>query len=184
VTVRQWSAGSYLEDQDMWWLSGLFRSVELLARPPGCVGDLFVHATPTARCASTPTSPRAWSSPELGIDAAAGRDGRGRARRAVERRAAAALRRRAAGRGRDRAAAIGFRTVAVEDGELRVNGRRVLLRGVNRHEWDPDRGRALTEDVMRRDVELMKATTSTRSARPTTRRTRASSSSATSTACT
>ncbi|HET8950981.1 MAG TPA: glycoside hydrolase family 2 TIM barrel-domain containing protein, partial [Solirubrobacteraceae bacterium] len=52
---------------------------------------------------------------------------------------------------------IGFRTVAVEDGELRVNGRRVLLRGVNRHEWDPDRGRALTEDVMRRDVELMKA---------------------------
>ena len=38
VTVRQWSAGSYLEDQDMWWLSGLFRSVELLARPPGCVG--------------------------------------------------------------------------------------------------------------------------------------------------
>ena len=52
---------------------------------------------------------------------------------------------------------IGFRTVAVEDGELRVNGRRVLLRGVNRHEWDPDRGRAVTEDVMRRDVELMKA---------------------------
>ena len=52
---------------------------------------------------------------------------------------------------------IGFRTVAVEDGELRVNGRRVLLRGVNRHEWDPDRGRAVTEAVMRRDVELMKA---------------------------
>ena len=52
---------------------------------------------------------------------------------------------------------IGFRTVAVEDGELRVNGRRVLLRGVNRHEWDPERGRALTEAAMRRDVELMKA---------------------------
>ncbi len=51
---------------------------------------------------------------------------------------------------------IGFRTVAIEDGELRVNGRRVLLRGVNRHEWDPDRGRALTEEAMRRDVELMK----------------------------
>ena len=47
---------------------------------------------------------------------------------------------------------IGFRTVAIEDGELRVNGRRVLLRGVNRHEFHPDRGRAVTEEVMRRDV--------------------------------
>src|SRR3954447_3592467 len=33
VRVHQWSAGSYLEDQDMWWLSGIFRSVTLLARP-------------------------------------------------------------------------------------------------------------------------------------------------------
>ena len=40
VRVAQWSPGSYLEDQDMWWLSGLFRGVELLARPPGSVGDL------------------------------------------------------------------------------------------------------------------------------------------------
>lgn len=27
VRVHQWSAGSYLEDQDMWWLSGIFRGV-------------------------------------------------------------------------------------------------------------------------------------------------------------
>src|SRR3954447_18682306 len=33
VRVHQWSSGSYLEDQDMWWLSGIFRSVTLLARP-------------------------------------------------------------------------------------------------------------------------------------------------------
>ena len=32
----------------------------------------------------------------------------------------------------------------------------MLLRGVNRHEFDPDRGRAVGEDVMRADVELMK----------------------------
>ena len=35
VRVHQWSAGSYLEDQDMWWLSGIFRGVTLLARPGG-----------------------------------------------------------------------------------------------------------------------------------------------------
>ena len=33
----------------------------------------------------------------------------------------------------------------------------MLLRGVNRHEFDPDAGRAVSEAVMRRDIELMKA---------------------------
>ena len=44
VRVAQWSAASYLEDQDMWWLPGIFRSVTLLANPAGAVHDLFVHA--------------------------------------------------------------------------------------------------------------------------------------------
>ncbi|MFD0578829.1 sugar-binding domain-containing protein [Dactylosporangium darangshiense] len=44
VRVHQWSAGSYLEDQDMWWLPGIFRDVTLLARPAGGVEDVFVHA--------------------------------------------------------------------------------------------------------------------------------------------
>ena len=44
VRVHQWSSGSYLEDQDMWWLSGIFRDVSLLARPPAAIDDLFVHA--------------------------------------------------------------------------------------------------------------------------------------------
>jgi beta-galactosidase len=51
---------------------------------------------------------------------------------------------------------IGFRTVAVTDGLLTVNGRRVLLRGVNRHEFHPDRGRAVDEATMLADVLLMK----------------------------
>lgn len=33
VRVVQWSDGSYLEDQDMWWLSGIFRDVTLVAEP-------------------------------------------------------------------------------------------------------------------------------------------------------
>lgn len=33
VVVRKWSVGTYLEDQDMWWLSGIFRSVEWLIMP-------------------------------------------------------------------------------------------------------------------------------------------------------
>lgn len=44
VRVLQWSDGSYLEDQDMWWLSGIFREVALLARPTAHMGDLVVRA--------------------------------------------------------------------------------------------------------------------------------------------
>lgn len=33
VRVYQWSDGSYLEDQDMWWMSGIFRDVYLLSEP-------------------------------------------------------------------------------------------------------------------------------------------------------
>lgn len=42
VRVVQWSDGSYLEDQDMWWLSGIFRSVELYQRPLLHLADLTV----------------------------------------------------------------------------------------------------------------------------------------------
>ncbi|WP_336620359.1 sugar-binding domain-containing protein, partial [Glycomyces harbinensis] len=44
VRVHQWSAASYLEDQDMWWLSGIFRPVTLVHRPEGGVEDVFAHA--------------------------------------------------------------------------------------------------------------------------------------------
>ena len=44
VRVHRWSAGTYLEDQDMWWLPGIFRDVELIERPAGAIDDHFVHA--------------------------------------------------------------------------------------------------------------------------------------------
>jgi beta-galactosidase/evolved beta-galactosidase subunit alpha len=44
VRVYQWSDGSYLEDQDMWWLSGIFRDVYLLALPKTHIQDVFVKA--------------------------------------------------------------------------------------------------------------------------------------------
>ncbi|KHF39582.1 glycoside hydrolase family 2 TIM barrel-domain containing protein [Halalkalibacter okhensis] len=42
VKVYQWSDASYIEDQDMWWLSGIFRDVYLLARPTVHMNDFFV----------------------------------------------------------------------------------------------------------------------------------------------
>ncbi len=51
---------------------------------------------------------------------------------------------------------IGFRTVEIKDGQVMVNGRRIVIRGVNRHEHDPVTFHVISEESMRRDLELMK----------------------------
>jgi len=161
VRVHQWSSGSYLEDQDMWWLSGIFRDVSLQVRPRGGVDDYFVHADFDHRTGSgrlvvdSPGAVRLLV-PELGIDVPAGtvvdmaavepwsaelpRLYDGELVTAVER---VPLR-------------IGFRTIAIVDGVLQVNGKRILFRGVNRHEFHPDTGRTVSRETMRQDVLLMK----------------------------
>lgn len=48
VEVYRWCDGSYLEDQDMWRLSGIFRSVELWVRPLVHIADYHVTAVPNA----------------------------------------------------------------------------------------------------------------------------------------
>jgi beta-galactosidase len=51
---------------------------------------------------------------------------------------------------------VGFREVEVRDGQLWINGRSIKLRGVNRHEHDPDHGRAVPFERMVEDITLMK----------------------------
>ena len=51
---------------------------------------------------------------------------------------------------------VGFRQVEIKDGIILLNGKRLVLRGVDRHEHHPERGRALTEDDMRAEIKLMK----------------------------
>ncbi|MEO3753143.1 glycoside hydrolase family 2 TIM barrel-domain containing protein [Streptomyces sp. B6B3] len=166
VRVHRWSAGSYLEDQDMWWLPGIFREVALLERPADGVADVFVHAgydhvtgrgTLRVDARTDASAPAVVSVPELGIEGLpAGREVvvpdvdpwtaetprlyRGHLTAPGER---VPLR-------------LGFRTVAMTEGLLTVNGTPLLLRGVNRHEHDPDHGRALSLDTMRADLLLMK----------------------------
>lgn len=51
---------------------------------------------------------------------------------------------------------IGFRSVVVQGTDLLVNGQRVLIVGVNRHDFDPHTGRTVTPESMRRDLVAMK----------------------------
>lgn len=51
---------------------------------------------------------------------------------------------------------VGFRKVEIKDGMMLVNGKQVRLRGVNRHEMDPETGHVMTEERMVEDIRLMK----------------------------
>ncbi|MGE5527824.1 MAG: glycoside hydrolase family 2 TIM barrel-domain containing protein [Patescibacteria group bacterium] len=50
VQVFQWSDGSYLEDQDMWRLSGIFRDVYLIAAPSAHIRDLSIRTELDGAC--------------------------------------------------------------------------------------------------------------------------------------
>jgi beta-galactosidase len=52
---------------------------------------------------------------------------------------------------------VGFRYLQIKDGQLFVNGKPIKIRGVNRHEHDPQLGRVMTEERMQQDIRLMKA---------------------------
>ena len=51
---------------------------------------------------------------------------------------------------------IGFRTFELKDGIMCLNGKRIVFKGINRHEWNAEGGRVVTEDDMLWDIRFMK----------------------------
>ncbi|MFG1705747.1 glycoside hydrolase family 2 TIM barrel-domain containing protein [Nonomuraea sp. M3C6] len=153
VRVHQWSAASYLEDQDMWWLPGIFRDVTLTRS----TADVFVHASyADGRGTLSFDGPGRLSVPELGVaDLEPGAEvtveitpwtaETPRLYDAIVTFPEESVRLR-----------VGFRTISIADGVLLANGRPLLLKGVNRHEFHPEHGRAVPYETMRADVLLMK----------------------------
>ncbi|MFD8003635.1 glycoside hydrolase family 2 TIM barrel-domain containing protein [Streptomyces mirabilis] len=169
VRVHQWSAASYVEDQDQWWLPGIFRDVTLTARPLGGIEDVWlrtgfrdgrgrVEAEITAEASAFPVTLRI---PELGVEQvwATAADvtpvdagevepwsaERPRLYDATVSTAAESI-----------ALRVGFRTVEIRGDRFLVNGRRVVFHGVNRHEAHPVRGRVFDEEHAREDLARMK----------------------------
>lgn len=196
VRVYRWSSGTWLEDQDFWRLSGIFRDVFLVSTPAVHVRDAFVvtdldaahrHATvritakvrsysgalPAGYCVQAmlydAEGKPLWDTP-LGGAVPAAADGE-----AVVTLAQAVADPHkwtaetpylyalvlslvdASGKTVEaQKVGVGFRSVAIKNGRLLVNGVPVLLRGVNRHESDPDTGHYVTRESMLRDILLMK----------------------------
>jgi len=186
IELYRWADGSYLEDQDFWRVSGIERSVFLYAEPKTRLRDYKVTASldkPSYRDGRFELAADIAGAPANVEVLATVRDGGrivlqasarpGEDRKAVLRGAIPQVKPWSAetpnlytllievldAQGKLVSATsrrIGFRTVEVADGEVRVNGRRVMIKGVNRHEHDPDTYRVLSMETMRKDVELMK----------------------------
>ncbi|AEY93713.1 beta-galactosidase [Streptomyces hygroscopicus subsp. jinggangensis 5008] len=169
VRVHQWSAASYLEDQDQWWLPGIFRDVTVIARSAGGIEDVWLRTgfddgrgridpEVTAEAAAFPVTLRI---PELGVEqvwatpadvAPLGVAGvepwsaeQPRLYDATVSTAAESI-----------ALRVGFRTVDIRGDRFLVNGRRVVFHGMNRHEAHPERGRVFDEEHARADLARMK----------------------------
>ncbi|MDR6979054.1 beta-galactosidase [Streptomyces sp. 3330] len=169
VRVHQWSAASYLEDQDQWWLPGIFRDVTLIARPAGGIEDVWLrtgfadgHGRVDMEITAEPTAypvtlripelgvERTWSAPAdvtpFGIaDVDPWSAEQPRLYDVTVSTAAETVTLRA-----------GFRTVEIRGDRFLVNGRRVVFHGVNRHETHPLRGRVFDEEHAREDLARMK----------------------------
>ncbi len=175
MQVFRWCDGSYLEDQDFWRLSGIARDCYLYQKNKtkgiddirlcatlgddgsGCLsvtvdlrGNETVYATliaPTGEEAVQTIQPKngraewemrlpkveAWSAEIPTLYTLLLRVGD----QYVAQR-------------------IGFRRVEIKDGQLLVNGKPILIKGVNRHEIDPDGGYQVSRERMLQDVQIMK----------------------------
>ncbi|MBQ9956470.1 MAG: DUF4981 domain-containing protein, partial [Ruminococcus sp.] len=51
---------------------------------------------------------------------------------------------------------VGFRRFELKNGIMQLNGKRIIFKGVNRHEWNSHRGRSITEEDMLCDIKFMK----------------------------
>jgi len=185
IETYRWADGSYLEDQDFWRLSGIERSVYVYAEPKARLRDFSVNAlldkaayrdgqlSLRAEFAGQPASGEVVATVYDGeravLTTRAPISGASVALQGVipgvkpwtaetpklyrlqlEYRAADGKLVSAASR------RIGFRTVEIKDGEVRVNGKRVMIKGMNRHEHDPVTYRVMSMESMRKDMELMK----------------------------
>ncbi len=178
VLVLKWCDGSYLEDQDKFRMSGIFRDVYLLSRPEACVYDYFVKTRLdwTVMQAEVEISLSSLSSAipmHVSIEDADGNllcednaiaecDGTSRILlplkditlwNAENPYLYTLVIETAQEVITDR---LGLREVAVRNGVFFFNGEKIKLYGVNRHDSDPVTGFAISLEQMHRDLRLMK----------------------------
>lgn len=168
VQVFRWTDGSYLEGQDMFHMSGIHRDVYLVSLPLQHVRDHVITWDGTQMNVAVETE----GSPAVNVtvfdpagqQVAAGTiTGSGNAGLAIPEPQLWTAETPnlytvefSTPDGYAFSTRYGLRTVELKTNQLRVNGKRVILRGVNIQDTDPLTGRAIGPDMMLKDLLLMK----------------------------
>lgn len=181
VQVFKRSTASYLEDQDFFRFSGIFRDVTLVAKPDIHVEDLWIkpelngdftqgnltvetlfnqtpsnivltvyspedkklktiqHQGLTSELRLTIDNPLLWDNqdPNLYKLELEIYNEKGMLQEVIP-------------------YSFGFRQIGIKDGVIQLNKKRLIINGVNRHEWNPEKGRAITLADMKADVKIIK----------------------------
>ena len=164
VIVLKWSAGSYLECQDKFRFSGIFRSVYLLTRPQEHIRDFKVEATFKGN--NGMLSVRNNSDIPFAVQFE-NENKTVASQKTIEFTIKQAEKWTAenpklydiviSANGEKILQRIGFRTSIIENGIYKINGEKLKLKGVNRHEFSPTAGATVTIEETVKDLELMKA---------------------------
>ncbi len=164
VQVMQYSSATYLEDQDQWWLGGIIRDVYLLVRPAQYIQNFrvdtdWIDGTGTLQLRVDMTEGEAHLKVELFADQDSAEPivtknclqnilnltvPNAEAWTAETPRLYRLVLTLVAGDGQILEVVsqlIGFRHLEIRDGVLLWNGRKIFLKGVNRHEFNSNKGR-------------------------------------------
>ncbi|MCD7732747.1 MAG: glycoside hydrolase family 2 [Oscillospiraceae bacterium] len=163
--VLKWCDGTYLEDQDKFRLSGIFRDVYMVSRPEKGLEDYRITADMDGNFTITVKGVNAKitlsDSDGKEIFTAGISDGEKFEYKVPDVKLWSAeipnlynlvieTDDEVIGE------KVGFRSIYIEDGVAKFNGKAVKIHGVNRHDSYPDTGYYASEESMRKDLELMK----------------------------
>ena len=164
VQVLKWCDGSYLEDQDFFRLSGIFRDVYLLSRPVGHLKDFFIKAGADGKLEVSADSEADFCLYDDQKCILREKIPAGEAKlfsipnvRQWTAETPYLYKAVLSKNGEYVAQSVGFRTISISDKcELLINGVPVKLKGVNRHDTHPELGHYTPIQHMREDLILMK----------------------------
>ena len=198
IVVMRWSDGSYVEDQDHWWMAGIHRSVELIRRKSGAdvldyqvQADASGHLTCSVDCRPSATGKivqmKLYNDIQLTAD---GTKWKSKSCLLSQECQITSANTHQATLSADvdpsdlelwtaetpnlytltiailsgdrktvlqvESCRVGFRTVDIHDGAVHINGRPIVVLGMNRHEHDPDTGKVVSMERMMQDICILK----------------------------
>ena len=174
VLVLKWCDGSYLEDQDKFRMSGIFRDVYLLARPEKGIRDYLVKAEPDASYQNGEISIAiTWSDgkPQEGTAKLFDAENHLAAEAALKGDTVQMQVKHAhlwnaeepylytlvlESAGEVITDQVGIREIHTKDGVLYLNGVKIKFHGTNRHDSDPVTGFAISLEQIKKDLKVMK----------------------------